>query len=127
VEDFARRTGLTCRIWVLPGDSTLGRECATAVFRILQESLTNVARYARATAIDVRFVEDPADATLTIADNGCGITAAQIANPRSIGLLGMRERAQAFGGTVEITGVPGAGTTVRVRIPIEGKDPSGLP
>jgi signal transduction histidine kinase len=121
VEDFARRTGLTSRTRAPQGESRLGRECATAVFRILQESLTNIARYARATEIDVQFVEDPDDATLTVADNGCGITAAQIADARSIGLLGMRERAQAFGGTVEFTGVPGAGTTVRVRIPLERK------
>ena len=122
VEDFARRTGLASHTQAPQKESTLSRECATAVFRILQESLTNIVRYAHATAIDVEFVETSTDATLTIADNGCGITAAQIANARSIGLLGMRERAQAFGGTVEITGVPGAGTTVRVRIPLESKN-----
>jgi signal transduction histidine kinase len=102
----------------------LGRECATAVFRILQESLTNIARYARATVIDVEFVETSDEATLTIADNGCGITAAQIADPRSIGLLGMRERAQAFGGKVDFAGVTGVGTTVWVRIPLETKNAS---
>ncbi len=127
VEDFARRTGLTYRTREPKAESTLGRECATAVFRILQESLTNIARYARATTIDVQYVENSDDATLTIADNGCGITAAQIGNARSIGLLGMRERAQAFGGTVKFTGVAGAGTTVRVRIPLKRKASISLP
>ena len=118
VEDFARRTGLTCRARASQEESALGRECATAVFRILQESLTNIARYARATVIEVEFVETSDEATLTIADNGCGITAAQIADPRSIGLLGMHERAQAFGGKVDFTGRAGVGTTVLVRIPL---------
>ena len=122
VEDFARRTGLTARTRAPQEESILSRECATAVFRILQESLTNIARYARATVIEVQFAEDSVDATLTVTDNGCGITAEQIANPRSIGLLGMRERAQAFGGTVTFTGVPGGGTTVRVRIPLEPRN-----
>jgi signal transduction histidine kinase len=117
-EDFARRSGLICRTQA-PQGSTLNRECATAVFRILQESLTNIARHARATEIDVQFVEDPDLVTLSIADNGRGITTAQIADSRSIGLVGMRERAQAFGGSVEITGAPGGGTLVRVRIPLD--------
>jgi PAS domain S-box-containing protein len=127
VEDFARRTGLEFRVDAHAGESTLARESATAVFRILQESLTNIARHARATSVDVRFAEDAAAATLTVADNGCGITADQIANARSIGLAGMRERAQAFGGLLEIVGVPGAGTTVRVRIPFEGRATSCSP
>jgi signal transduction histidine kinase len=119
VEDFGRRTGLTCHTRTPQGDSALSRECATAVFRILQESLTNIARHAQATGIDVQWVEDPDIATLTVTDNGRGITRAQIADARSIGLVGMRERAQAFGGSVEISAGRDAGTTVRVRIPLD--------
>jgi signal transduction histidine kinase len=126
VEDFARRTGLGYRTRAPHGDSALSRECATAVFRILQESLTNIARHARATKIDVQWVEDPDVAQLTVADNGCGITAAQVADPRSIGLVGMRERAQAFGGSLEITS-ESAGTTVRVRIPLDRENAADSP
>jgi PAS domain S-box-containing protein len=121
VEDFGRRTGLSCRVSAPHGESALDRESATAVFRILQESLTNVARHAQATAVEVNLIEDRAAATLSVADNGRGITAAQIADPHSIGLVGMRERAQAFGGTVAISGEPTRGTTVRVQIPLEGR------
>jgi len=124
-EDFAHRSGLICRTRAPHGDSTLSRECATAVFRILQESLTNIVRHAQAKEIDVDFVEDPDLATLVVTDDGRGITAAQIADVRSIGLVGMRERAQAFGGSVEITSTPGTGTTVRVRIPLDRKNATG--
>ncbi|MEO6568194.1 MAG: response regulator [Opitutaceae bacterium] len=127
VEDFARRTGLAFRTRAPQGDSMLSRECATAVFRILQESLTNIARHAGATEIDVQWEEDPDIATLAVADNGRGITARQIDDARSIGLVGMRERAQAFGGSVEITGAPGAGTTVRVRIPLDHENATEPP
>jgi signal transduction histidine kinase len=119
VEDFGRRTGLTCHTRTPEGDSALSRECATAVFRILQESLTNIARHAQATEVDVQWVEDPDIATLTVTDNGRGITREQIADARSIGLVGMRERAQAFGGSVEISAGRDAGTIVRVRIPLD--------
>jgi signal transduction histidine kinase len=126
-EDFARRSGLVCRTRAPHGDSMLSRECATAVFRILQESLTNIARHAHATEVDVHFVEDSALAMLAVTDNGRGITTAQISDARSIGLVGMRERAQAFGGKVEITSAPGTGTTVRVRIPLDQKNVTDSP
>lgn len=118
VGDFARRSGLAFRTGPAPGKSSLSRECATAVFRILQECLTNIARHARATEIEVQFTEEPDGASLTVADNGRGITAEQIADAHSIGLVGMSERAQSFGGSMDIAGASGAGTTVRVRIPL---------
>jgi PAS domain S-box-containing protein len=124
VEDFGRRSGLACHARSPHGDSRLSRECATAVFRILQESLTNIARHAGATQADVDFLETAECATLVVADNGRGITPAQIESAHSIGLAGMRERAQAFGGTVKIDGATGAGTTVRVRITLDGKNTS---
>jgi PAS domain S-box-containing protein len=124
-EDFGRRTGLVCRARVPRGGTALPRDGATAVFRILQESLTNVARYARATEVEVAFTETAGAAVLTVRDNGVGITPAQIDNPRAIGLLGMRERALALGGVVEISGSPGQGTTVTVRLPLAV--PSSLP
>ncbi|MDB6169147.1 MAG: response regulator [Verrucomicrobia bacterium] len=127
VGDFGRRLGLTCHTRVSTGNSFISRECATAVFRILQESLTNIARHAHATLVDVEFTETPLFASLVVADNGRGITPAQIAAPRSIGLVGMRERAQAFGGTLEITGAPATGTTVRVHLPLERGPAAGPP
>ncbi|MDP3072402.1 MAG: PAS domain S-box protein [Opitutaceae bacterium] len=123
-EDFARRTGLVCHASVESGPAALERERATAVFRILQESLTNVARSAQASEVLVELSEAEGVVTLKVADNGVGITREQAEDPRSIGLLGMKERAHAFGGTLEITGRPGAGTTVVARLSIA---PGGLP
>ena len=117
VEDFGRRTGLTFNTRVPPGETNFNRICATALFRILQESLTNIARHAAATRVDVQLYEEAGGAVLTIADNGCGISPRQLADPKSIGIAGIRERVQALGGAVSISGTPGAGTTIEVRIP----------
>lgn len=119
VEDFARRTGLVWHVKVPRGETALTRDRATAIFRILQESLTNVTRHAQAFKVEVKFTESAGAATLVVRDDGVGITRAQIENPHSIGLIGMKERAQAFGGSVEIGGSPGAGTTVTVCLPLE--------
>ncbi|MBL9188445.1 MAG: PAS domain S-box protein [Opitutaceae bacterium] len=118
VEDFARRTGIAGRAQVQRRETALDRDRATAIFRILQESLTNVARYAQASEVVVTFSEEAEAARLTVVDDGVGITRERLEDPRSIGLLGMKERAFAFGGSVEITGVPGAGTTVAVHLPV---------
>ncbi|MDP3072397.1 MAG: PAS domain S-box protein [Opitutaceae bacterium] len=116
-EDFARRTGLVCHASVESGPAALERERATAIFRILQESLTNVARYAQASEVLVELSEAEGVVTLKVTDNGVGISRERAEDPRSIGLLGMKQRAHAFGGTVEITGRPGVGTTVVARLP----------
>src|SRR4030095_9284279 len=90
---------------------------ATAVFRILQEILTNVLRHSEATQVHVQIVNDPEMVVLNVRDNGRGITESDKTNPRSLGLLGMRERALFFGGEVVITGAPEKGTNVEVRVP----------
>jgi PAS domain S-box-containing protein len=127
VEDFARRTGLACRANAPRGETPLDSVRATALFRILQESLTNVARHANATAVDVQLTENAGAVTLMVHDNGRGITPEEIDNPHSIGLIGMSERAQAFGGAVQIAGDAHEGTTVTVRISSNGSVPPFLP
>jgi two-component system, NarL family, sensor histidine kinase UhpB len=119
VEDFARRTGLSCRATVPSGEFAIDRERATALFRILQESLTNIARHAQAAAVEVSLADDGAGVTLLVHDDGRGITREEIGDHRSIGLIGMGERAQAFGGVARVAGRPGGGTTVTVRLPRE--------
>ena len=116
-EDFARRTGLVYTVTAPRGEFELDRERATALFRILQESLTNIARHARAARVSVELTDDADNLVLAIQDDGVGIGRAQAADQTSIGLIGMRERAEAFGGTLTIAGTPGAGTVVTVRIP----------
>jgi signal transduction histidine kinase len=115
---FEARTGIRCRVaWQLktePADRTR----QLAMFRILQEALTNVARHAHAGAVRVGVRAEGKMLTVTIRDNGRGITKAEIASVESIGLLGMSERARMLGGRATITGAPGRGTTVTVRVPL---------
>jgi PAS domain S-box-containing protein len=117
-EDFQKRSGIFCSLTLTGQDLSVGRDQATALFRIFQEILTNVARHAQAGKIWVHLEEDHETIVLEVEDDGLGISQAQLTEHRSLGLLGMRERALAFGGTVEIAGVPGQGTVVTVRMPL---------
>ncbi len=119
VGDFQKRTGIRCDIRIgLKGEGP-DRERSTALFRILQETLTNVLRHAEATRVSVRLSENAEGFVLQVSDNGRGITREEIAGRRSLGLLGMRERAGFWGGSVEIEGFARRGTTVKVVIPRE--------
>jgi signal transduction histidine kinase len=91
------------------------------LFRILQESLTNVARHAAATAVEVLLQCQAGYAILTIQDNGRGIQASQANAPGAVGLLGLRERALLLGGRCDISGRPGEGTRVEARLPLPPK------
>jgi PAS domain S-box-containing protein len=127
------RTGIRCTVQLddrLDGaghaseTADLGRlvDPATALvlFRIVQEALTNVVRHAGAQNVAIRLAAEPEALVLTIRDDGRGITVEEQRRPSALGLLGMRERALVLGGEVTIEGVPGAGTTVTVRLPREG-------
>lgn len=115
--EFERRTGIRCRVAVEPEDLSPDRDRATSLFRILQEALTNVARHAEATEVEVRLEEGHGELVLEVRDDGKGISGDGIADPASLGLLGIRERALAWGGSAEIAGTPGKGTRVRVALP----------
>jgi PAS domain S-box-containing protein len=120
-EEFADRTGIACDLRLGDQGIPLDRDLATALFRIFQEALTNVARHAEATTVTVELKESPAELTLVVADNGRGIAPDRVTAPHSLGLLGMRERAREWGGDVAFEVAAGQGTTVTVRIP-RGKD-----
>jgi PAS domain S-box-containing protein len=114
---IARRTGVRCRIAGSVGEAALTSEQTTAVFRIVQEALTNVVRHANASAVKISMRQTTRSTSLTIADNGRGINPEALADPVSIGLLGMRERAQLIGAKLSISGRPGKGTAVVVTVP----------
>ena len=117
-KDFRKRTGIRCNL-SLPSDApVVDRERSTAAFRILQELLTNVARHANATRIDIAMRMDSNALVLTVEDNGKGIEESAVLDAKSLGLLGMRERVLPFGGTVEITGTRSSGTKGVVSIPL---------
>jgi signal transduction histidine kinase len=114
---FEARTGIRCRVsWELKSEPP-DRTRQLAMFRILQEALTNVARHAHAGAVRIMVRDRGRMLTLTIRDNGRGITKAELASVESIGLLGMTERARLLGGRVTIAGSPGRGTAVTVTVP----------
>jgi PAS domain S-box-containing protein len=113
-----RRTALRIRVRSCSKESRLTQDQSTALFRIFQEVLTNIVRHAGASTVRVRLTETARTFTLKIEDNGRGITSEELTAPSSIGLLGMRERAQPLGGTIEIIGAPGKGTTVTIVMPI---------
>ena len=115
--EFAARTGTKCQLDLPQNDVVTDEERATALFRILQETLTNVARHANATQVNVRLEQDDSHLSLEVQDNGRGVSEEQLSGNGSLGILGMRERARLLGGDLRIAGVLGAGTTVRVWIP----------
>lgn len=123
-DQFAARTGIACNARAEVSQADLRPNVAISVFRIFQESLTNVARHAAATRVSVELSEDSHDLVLEVRDNGRGISESDTRNTRSIGLIGMRERALLVGGTLTVTGVASEGTTVRVRIPRQMQDAS---
>jgi PAS domain S-box-containing protein len=136
LEDLQKRTGLHCELSRPKEEVTLDIDGRTTAFRILQEILTNVSRHAHATQVAVSLEETGQHLILRIHDNGRGISQDEIHSAKSIGLLGMRERARLRGGDVHIQGAPGHGTTVTVRLPLnrgrsvrhdKNTDPEGMP
>ena len=118
IEQFQTRSGLKCHWTNNASEIQLTRERATAVFRILQEILTNVLRHANASNLYVKLKRNKHYFELEVKDDGQGITESQRMNTQSLGLLGMKERALLVGGEVRITGKEGGGTTVVVRVPL---------
>lgn len=118
--EFQTRSGIQCAVKSSLDGAILDEDLNTAFFRIFQETLTNVLRHAKATRVKVHLREDGENLILEVKDNGRGITPAEIANTKSIGLLGMRERAALLGGKVSLTGARRKGTKVIVSIPLAG-------
>lgn len=121
-EEFQERTGIRCKLSIDPERITLDAERSTAIFRIFQETLTNIARHAKASEVIVRFTVLDGTAELRISDNGIGITDEQVNSNRSFGLIGIRERASYWGGNVDIRSTNNHGTAVIVRIPVHQEE-----
>jgi PAS domain S-box-containing protein len=117
-EEFEARTGTKCRLDLPDSDGAIDPDRATAVFRIIQETLTNVARHAKANCVDVRLLKGSNGVILEVRDDGKGATEEQLSAAESLGIRGMRERALLLGGELSIQGVPGEGTSIRVSIPL---------
>ncbi len=118
-QEFHRRTGIPCAVASNLGDTKLGRTLSTAVFRIFQEALTNVARHAEAQRVSVRLEREGDELELDVNDDGKGITEQAAKSPASLGLMGLRERAKRLGGEVTVVPRKPKGTRVRLSAPIE--------
>ncbi len=117
VKEFRKRMGITCDFVCSREDIALDRELSTALFRIFQETLTNIAKHAGASHVDISLEDDGSAVLLTVTDDGKGIDPGDLHKNGSYGIRGMRERADFLGGTIEISGASGAGTQVRVCLP----------
>jgi len=118
--EFASRNGVSCQVSVPPVDLHLDGDRATATFRIFQECLTNITRHAQAKSVRVALYQEEESILLIVEDDGIGFHESGLSNSLgSLGLLGMKERAQFCGGDVHISSFPGNGTTVTVRVPVD--------
>jgi PAS domain S-box-containing protein len=122
---FENRTGIPVQLECALEKIDLHNGQATAVFRILQEALTNIQRHAQATRVTITCEEESGQFVLTIKDNGRGITNSEESATQSLGLLGMRERANLAGGEITIESAAGEGTKIAVRVPFSAGERSG--
>jgi signal transduction histidine kinase len=123
-QEFESRTRIRCRVSLPEEPLVLDAERSTAIFRIFQESLTNVARHASATRVEARLEREANQQIFLVRDNGRGFDPEEAKARKSLGLVGMQERALLLNGELKVEGVPGAGTTMTLRIPLP---PSTLP
>ncbi|MBI4938539.1 MAG: PAS domain-containing protein [Nitrosomonadales bacterium] len=124
--EFEQRTGIACTLKHSDEGAAPAPDVAIALFRIFQESLTNITKHSRASKVAVEVTNRAECINLTVSDNGCGCTEADRSKPHSFGLRGIRERVAHFGGDVRIFSAPGKGTTIAVCIPHQRRsEPDG--
>ncbi|MEC5217593.1 two-component system sensor histidine kinase UhpB [Actimicrobium sp. GrIS 1.19] len=116
--EFEKQLGIPCVVVSNKQDIALPPDQATALFRIFQESLTNIGKHASASRVDVRLTRSNRGIRLEISDNGRGIAARDRLKPKSFGIRGMVERANALGGSLSVSNVAGGGSMVAIRIPL---------
>jgi len=117
--EFEKRTGIKCQLQWPPSNTELNPDIKTTVFRIFQETMTNISRHSGANKVEIDLQMDAQQVVLKILDNGRGIAPHEIFNESSLGLLGIRERVYFLNGQFDITGNPNEGTLVKVTIPLE--------
>lgn len=117
-ENFSQRSGVPCHLSIDDPDASWPDPIATAIFRIVQESLTNIARHARATEVRIRLRQDGEQVLIDIQDDGRGFSSDEARKPNSYGLLGLRERAYLLGGQAQIDSTAGKGTHITATLPL---------
>jgi len=119
--EFRKHHDIQVELSFNPVEMTVSPTSTTAIFRIFQEALTNAARHAKATVVNVSLVQNNSSFILEVQDNGVGCTQCKLENPSSLGLIGIRERIMFLGGTLKITSTEGKGTTIYASIPDDGR------
>jgi PAS domain S-box-containing protein len=120
-EEFQKLTGIKCNVTSVPQKIVMEQELAITFFSVFQELLTNVFRHSKAKKVEICLRKQGKKVVLTVNDDGKGITEKQINEPHSLGLIGVRERVQFWGGSVTIIGIPEEGTHITVSIPLNKK------
>jgi PAS domain S-box-containing protein len=118
IAKFREHSGVIVQFSIIPSELEVDESIAVAVFRILQEGLTNIARHSNAGTVTVDIIKDDSSIRLTIKDDGIGIRTDDMSRKDSFGLLGIRERVIPLGGTFEVEGTPGTGTCLKVFLPL---------
>jgi len=121
LEEFERRSGIKRELVIPDSELALPDSLKIGIFRIFQESLTNVARHSEAKNVNVSLLQRDNQLILTIRDNGIGFEEGPMTTKKTLGLLGMKERSMMMGGVYNITSAKGSGTTVTVIIPLSRK------
>jgi signal transduction histidine kinase len=116
--EFQSISKIACTVELFGEKERLDTKRATQVFRIFQETLTNIARHSGATKVNILLCQEPDEVVLEVRDNGRGATREEVENRKSLGVLGMRERVVFLSGMFSIEGIPNRGTIVRVRVPV---------
>jgi PAS domain S-box-containing protein len=119
LSEFKKTTGINYSLSFVPKEKSIDNKISLVVFRIIQESLTNIARHSHATKVIVKLKVDDKKLNLIVRDNGIGIDGEKLKKRDSFGLLGMKERARSYGGEVTIKGKPGEGTVLELEIPVD--------
>jgi signal transduction histidine kinase len=126
-QEFQQKTGIAFQVVGSIDCDTLSRRCATELFRIFQETLTNIYRHASATRAKATLEEDAGTLSVTVTDNGCGVSEKSVSDHKSLGFIGMRERVRSLGGELTISRIPEGGTSIRVVVPRDaGKEGAEL-
>jgi signal transduction histidine kinase len=120
---FEERTGIECEVSLPDEAGRVSSVVASAVYRIIQEALTNVARHSNAARVELRVRFRDSDVLVEVRDDGRGITSQEVGSARSLGLIGIRERAELVGGSARFEGIAGRGTIVSIRIPMPETKP----
>lgn len=118
INEFRRRAGIECQLIEPHGEIKVSDQCATALFRILQESLSNISRHAKATRVKVELRVDGGWIAMTVSDNGVGLQQGARGKQSSFGLVGIEERMNILNGVFRLVSTPGGGTTVHISVPV---------